>query len=79
MIDVRRLRTDLEATEAALARKRVPAEEVRRAAKLDSQHRQLATKAEELRSRVKALSKQVGDAMRAGGTGQGGTAREERR
>jgi seryl-tRNA synthetase len=79
VIDVRRLRTDLGATEAALARKRVPADEVRRAAALDSQHRQLATRSEELRSRVKALSKQVGDAMRSGEAGQAETAREESR
>ena len=57
---------------AALARKRVPEDEVRRAAALDSEHRQLAARSEELRSRVKALSKQVGDAMRSGDAGQGG-------
>ncbi len=77
MIDVRRLRTDLEATVVALARKRVPADEVRRAAALDSEHRRLAAKSEDLRSRVKALSKQVGDALRAGYTTQAESAREE--
>ncbi|MGA3221166.1 MAG: serine--tRNA ligase [Acidimicrobiales bacterium] len=77
MIDVRRLRTDLEATVAALARKRVPADEVRRAAALDAQHRQLAARSEELRSRVKALSKQVADAMRSGDAAQAEAAREE--
>ena len=77
MIDVRRLRTDLEPTIAALARKRVPEEEVRRAAALDSEHRQLAARSEELRSRVKALSKQVGDAMRTGDAAKAEAAREE--
>jgi seryl-tRNA synthetase len=77
MIDVRRLRTDLEATAVALARKRVPADEVRRAAALDSEHRRLAARSEDLRSRVKALSKQVGDAMRAGDTGKAESARRE--
>lgn len=77
MIDVRRLRVDLEATKAALARKKVPAEEVDRAAALDARHRQLASRAEELRSRVKVLSKQVGDAMRSGATVEAGTLREE--
>ena len=52
MIDVRRLRTDLERTIAALARKRVPEDEVRRAAALDSENRQLAARSEELRSRA---------------------------
>lgn len=66
MIDVRRLRTDLEATKAALARKQVPPGEVERAAALDADNRRLAAQAEALRSRVKSLSKQVGEAMRAG-------------
>jgi seryl-tRNA synthetase len=77
MIDVRRLRTDLERTIAALARKRVPEDEVRRAAALDSENRQLAARSEELRSRVKALSKQVGDAMRSGDAANAEAAREE--
>ena len=77
MIDLRRLRVELEATKASLARKGVPAEEVERAAVLDAQHRQLASKAEELRARIKVLSKQVGDAMRSGDTGNGEALREE--
>ncbi|MGH9104868.1 MAG: serine--tRNA ligase [Acidimicrobiales bacterium] len=64
MIDVRRLRTDREATKAALARKRVPAGEVDRAAALDADNRKLAGRAEELRARIRVLSKQVGEAMR---------------
>lgn len=68
MIDVRRLRTDLEATKAALARKLVPAAEVDRAAALDARHRDLASQAEQLRARIKGLSKQVADAMRSGDT-----------
>ena len=77
MIDLRRLRVELEATKAALARKGVPAEEVERAAALDAQHRQLASKAEELRARIKVLSKQVGDAMRSGDAGKAEAPREE--
>ncbi len=79
MIDVRRLRVELDATKAALARKRVPAAEVERAADLDVQHRRLARDAEDLRGRVKALSKQVGDAMRAGETAKAEELREESR
>jgi seryl-tRNA synthetase len=77
MIDVRRLRTDLGQTVAALARKRVPEDEVLRAAALDGEHRQLAARSEELRSRVKALSKQVGDAMRSGDAVNAEVARDE--
>jgi seryl-tRNA synthetase len=79
VIDVRRLRVELDATKAALARKRVPAAEVERAADLDVQHRRLAREAEDLRGRVKALSKQVGDAMRAGETAKAEELREESR
>jgi seryl-tRNA synthetase len=77
VIDLRRLRVELEATKASLARKGVPAEEVERAAELDAQHRRLANNAEELRARIKVLSKQVGDAMRSGDAGNGGALREE--
>lgn len=66
MIDVKLLRSDLEATKAALARKGVPAEEVDRAAALDAAHRQDAARIEELRARVKAISKSVAEAMRNG-------------
>jgi seryl-tRNA synthetase len=70
VIDVRRLRTELEATKASLARKGVPPGELNRAADLDTRHRQLLSQAEELRARVKVLSKQVGEAMRAEGMGR---------
>ena len=79
MIDVRRLRTDLDATKAALARKRVPAAEVDRAATLDAEHRQLLTQGELLRAQVKALSKQVGDAMRSGEKDRAEELRQESR
>jgi len=79
VIDLRRLRVELEATKASLARKGVPAEEVERAAALDAQHRQLAGRAEELRARIKVLSKQVGDAMRSGDAGKAEALREESR
>jgi len=79
VIDVRRLRVELDATKAALARKGVPGAEVERAAELDAQHRQLAREAEELRARVKVLSKQVGDAMRAGDAAKAEALREESR
>jgi len=66
VIDVRLLRADLEATKAALARKKVSPDEVERAAHLDARRRQLTAQADQLRARVKALSRQVGEARRAG-------------
>ena len=77
MIDVRRLRTDLGATKASLARKGVPGEEVDRAAALDAQHRRLASQAEDLRARIKALSRQVGEAIRSGDTSRADALRPE--
>jgi seryl-tRNA synthetase len=77
VIDVRLLRTDLEATKAALARKKVPAGDVERAAALDAEGRKLASQADALRSQVKALSKQVGDAMRAGEAGRAADLRQQ--
>ena len=50
-----------------------------RAATLDVEHRRLAREAEDLRGRVKVLSKQVGDAMRAGETAKAEELRDESR
>lgn len=77
MIDVRRLRADLEATKASLARKGVPAEEVDRAAALDAQHRHLLSQAEEGRARIKALSRQVAESRRSGDTARAEELRAE--
>ncbi|HVF75845.1 MAG TPA: serine--tRNA ligase [Acidimicrobiales bacterium] len=66
MLDVRRLRTDLEATKAALARKGVDATVLDVAAALDARVRDLATKRDDMRGRIKALSKEVGQAHRHG-------------
>jgi seryl-tRNA synthetase len=66
MIDVRLLRTDLDATRAALARKKVPGAEVDRAADLDSRQRAAQAEVERLRKQVKDLSARVGKARRAG-------------
>jgi seryl-tRNA synthetase len=77
VIDVRLLRGDLEATKAALARKRVSGEEVDRAANLDTRRRQLTSQADELRARIRALSRQVGEAMRAADAAGASTLSEE--
>ena len=66
MLDPRRLRTDLDAMKAALARRGADLDELDRAAALDARQRELATRAQELRTTVKALSAEVGRARKAG-------------
>ena len=66
MIDARRLRTDLDGVTAALGRRGIVAAEVEHLAELDRRERALKSRAEELRARVKLLSKEVGLARRAG-------------
>jgi seryl-tRNA synthetase len=64
MIDIRQVRSDLDAVKARLARKGVDPADVERAAGLDAQLRDLATQRDDLRAQVNALSKQVGLARR---------------
>jgi len=66
MIDVRLLREDPQGVTAALARRGVDPAEVARVAELDVVARALLGTQEEFRARVKALSREVGDARRAG-------------
>ncbi|MGQ0521305.1 MAG: serine--tRNA ligase [Actinomycetota bacterium] len=68
MIDVRRLRTEPDLVKAALARKGVAAEDVDRAVELDGRLRELAGRRDVLRSKVNALSQDVGRARKAGDT-----------
>src|SRR5207253_1775505 len=66
MIDIRLVRADAEAVKRALARKRVDPAEVDRLAELDRRAREATAGRDELRARVKALSKDVATAKRAG-------------
>jgi seryl-tRNA synthetase len=79
MIDVRRLRTELDEVKAALARKGVDAAEVDRAAALDVRRRQLAGRRDEVRAAVQALSHKVGRARRDGDAGAADKAAAESR
>lgn len=80
MIDVRLVRDDPERVKAALARRGVAPEEVDAIASLDAAQRGALAHQEALRARVKALSRKVGDARRAGDTdGAAGLADESRR
>jgi len=66
VLDPRRLRTELDELKAGLARRGIDTSELDRAAVLDGRQRELASRRDELRGRVKAISKAVGAARKAG-------------
>ena len=66
MIDIRALRDDPDGIKAALARRGVEAAEVDAVIEADVERRAARTRFEDLRREVKALSRQVGQAMKAG-------------
>ena len=66
MLDIRRLRTDLDAVKAALATKNVDLSEVDAAVDLDTRVRALQSQRDELRAQIKTLSAEVGKARKAG-------------
>jgi seryl-tRNA synthetase len=68
MIDLRVLRDDPEGVKAALARRGVAAAEVDEVIEADLVHRAKVAKAEAMRAEVKELSRQVGQARKAGDT-----------
>jgi len=68
MLDPKRLRTDLDAVKAGLARRGVDLAGIDRAAALDARERALKVVVEGRRARIKALSKEVGQARREGDT-----------
>ncbi|HVL06779.1 MAG TPA: serine--tRNA ligase [Acidimicrobiales bacterium] len=68
MLDPKRLRTDLEAVKAGLARRGLDLSEIERAAALEAEERALKAKVEGMRARIRALSKEVGQARKAGDT-----------
>lgn len=79
MLDIKRLRTDLDAVKASLATKNVDPSEVDAAAALDEQVRAMQTERDELRSQVKILSGEVGKARKAGDTAAADAAQEKSR
>jgi seryl-tRNA synthetase len=66
MIDIRRLRAEPEAVTAALSRKKVDRADVERALALDERARSLNSQRDEVRSRIKTISKDVAQAKRNG-------------
>ena len=68
MLDPKRLRNDLDALKTGLARRGIDVSDLDRAAGLEESQRSLKASADDLRSRVKALSREVGRARREGDT-----------
>jgi seryl-tRNA synthetase len=66
MLDVRRLRTELDVLKDGLARKGADLDELDRAAILEQRRRELAEQRDRLRREVNALSKEVGRLFAAG-------------
>ena len=66
MIDIRLVRADPDAVKRALARKGVDPDDVDRLVSLDVRHRESLAKRDELRARVRAISKEVGAARKVG-------------
>ncbi|MDP9075767.1 MAG: serine--tRNA ligase [Actinomycetota bacterium] len=73
MIDVRRLRDDLDRVKASLARRRIDLAEVERGAELYARQLALGTQRDRLRAEVNTLSKAVGQARRQGRDGEAET------
>ncbi len=70
MLDIRRLRNDLDAVKAALATKNVDLSEVDAAVELDAKVRELQGRRDDMRAQVKTLSGEVGKARKAGDAAQ---------
>jgi seryl-tRNA synthetase len=79
MLDIRRIRTEPDAVKAALARRGIDTSEVDEVLELDERQRRLGTERDELRARIKALSKEVGQLHRDGQADRAGEAQLESR
>ncbi len=79
MLDLRRIRTEPEVVTAALARRGIDGSDIERVVALDEQQRRLASERDELRSRIKSISKQVGVLHRDGKADEAKAAQAESR
>jgi seryl-tRNA synthetase len=79
MIDIRLVRDDIDAVKAALGRRGVDPADIDRLAELDRSSRHAVGARDEVRATVKTLSKQVGDARKAGDTGRAEQVADESR
>jgi seryl-tRNA synthetase len=81
MIDIRRVRTDLDGVKASMGRRHDPAlvDDLDRLFALDARLRSLSTSRDELRARINGASKAVGDAYKSGDRAKGDALKEESR
>jgi seryl-tRNA synthetase len=79
VLDPRRLRTELDVLKKGIARRGVDASVLDEAAELDRRQRDAAAKRDELRSRINAISKEVGEAYRSGDKAAAEAKKEESR
>ena len=79
MIDIRLVRDDPDAVRVALSRRLVDPAEVDRLLDADERARSAVGRRDEIRARVKDLSRQVGEARRSGDTEQAGALAEQSR
>jgi seryl-tRNA synthetase len=77
MLDPRRLRTELDVLKKGLARRGVDTSVLDTAAALDERQRHAIAERDDVRARVKTLSKEVGDAFKQGDKATGERKREE--
>ncbi len=79
MLDIRRIRTDLDGVKADLARKGLDGSDVEAVAVADARQREVTAERDELRRQVKALSADVGRLHREGKPEEADAIREESR
>jgi seryl-tRNA synthetase len=81
MIDIRRVRNDLDGVKASMGRRHDPAllDDLDRLYELDGRLRTLSTARDELRARVNAASKAVGEAYKSGDRARGDELKDESR
>lgn len=66
MIDIRRLRSSYDEVRANLARRKIDLSNLDKVVALDERVRQLSSQRDDVRSQIKSISKEVGDAHRSG-------------
>jgi seryl-tRNA synthetase len=79
MIDVRRLRADPDGVKAALARRGEDLADIERAVELDRRERDLTAQRDEIRNRVKTVSRDVGQLRKSGDVAAAETLQAESR
>ena len=81
MIDIRRVRNDLDGVKAAMARRHDPQllADLDEVFRLDDQSRSLSTERDDLRAKVNTLSKDVGAAYKSGDRARGDELKEQSR